>query len=548
MKNDTERLSGMYTRAFILLGGEPETASPRKKRRVRKRLNREDRELRAQPLLPELDDDAFFRALREADRRLDREAEKHLRAMNDLLSEFSPKIQEALSRLLDGTILSYLIRNGQEAEIRVLYGAFRCRLLLQDAEGSLPDGRPFYSLSLHREGKRFRVDCADGSEEGEPEEPFALTFAGIETVIEPFDCSQPEVCQDIPWQVLFHAATVLREKAESAFAEDACNPEELALLPLLDEVFRLFLSECGAYPLLRELATSYRLFSMEKLLNALETCNAKRARRYARKITSLFCDRSSEPLWRELYGRIRASQAGYPPLAEMECPADALASVRKQVQTLMEANGYEGAYPDFVKTGKISGLRMARSYGKDYLIALEKQVVFRVHLTETAYTPETLHLQTLSGTALLKTGEAAEDIYACLFRANGRRIFRAESFSLSPEEPDAEELALRLGVAVKRAELRRLTKEERKRVSTKPPFSGLWTFLFFLLFGGGLFSLLLNTGMLLLAIAVFLLAGQPEVIPSFFLEFPWWKTVVFAWVGFGGLMGLITAWGEWKER
>lgn len=505
MEIDTNRLAGMYTRAFILMRCAPETASPRKKRRVRKKLNRENRELRLHPLLSELDDDAFFRALREADIRRDREAEKQGQALKELLSDFSPKVQEALTRCLDGTTPSYLIRNGQETEIRLFYGAFRCRLLLQDAKANLSDGKPVYVFSLRREGERFRMNYAESGEEGEPENPSALTFSGIKAVIEPFDCSRREADQNLPWELLLHAAMDILEKAESTLAKESCNPEELALLPLLEEVFRLFLSECGAYPLLRELAASHGLSAMEKLLTAMETCSAKRARRYARKISSLLCDHRCEPLWREVYGRIRASQAGYPLLTELECSADTLADVRKQVQTQMKAHGYEGTYPDFAKINE------------------KKRTISRVHYIESVLCPDMLKLQYVSGTG--KAGETT-DMDSCLFRGRGRR-HRTGRIFIPFEEAKKELLAQCVGVAVKQAEKKRLTTEE-VRLSGGIPHRWAWTLLYLSIFFGAGIPVIL--ALFLLVWLVFgAILGQEGLLSELFADSVWWTTSLAVW-------------------
>ena len=61
-----------------------------------------------------------------------------------------------------------------------------------------------------------------------------------------------------------------------------------------------------------------------------------------------------------------------------------------------------------------------------------------------------------------------------------------------------------------------------------------------MLFGGGIFAVLMTLGMVLLSVvAIGLLDGFGE-LPQFLASVPWHYILLFCWLGFGLSMGIIT--------
>jgi len=93
--------------------------------------------------------------------------------------------------------------------------------------------------------------------------------------------------------------------------------------------------------------------------------------------------------------------------------------------------------------------------------------------------------------------------------------------------------------ACKKAELLKLTKEERNETS---PFDvsylKIFCFIFFVL--GFLFSILLNTGLLLLSFIICIALSQPETIPLIIFDRIWIKMFFLSWILFGGSLGIVT--------
>lgn len=136
---------------------------------------------------------------------------------------------------------------------------------------------------------------------------------------------------------------------------------------------------------------------------------------------------------------------------------------------------------------------MLTPYFQDYIVGLHKNTAYRIHCRE-SYCGE-LRLALLSGTELLRRGEEMGDIYSCMFNANGRRLLRETEWSTSMDDAASlSKLERQLRIAVKRAELKKLDKDEQEKSASgqlKPPkkmlrtllwLSGLWTVMWFALF------------------------------------------------------------------
>ncbi|MBQ5626140.1 MAG: DUF3878 family protein, partial [Paludibacteraceae bacterium] len=97
---------------------------------------------------------------------------------------------------------------------------------------------------------------------------------------------------------------------------------------------------------------------LEKISN---TTHEKKRDRLTNKLLALLNRRKYEPLWREIYKLISASQCGYPDAVPVLCNKEILHETREKIQKRMEAHGYSGNYPDFMKKGSINGLHSVTS-------------------------------------------------------------------------------------------------------------------------------------------------------------------------------------------
>ena len=272
-----------------------------------------------------------------------------------------------------------------------------------------------------------------------------------------------------------------------------------------------------SFPLFKALFIQY---GYSKLLPLIEKIENKIG--LCLNLTSQLLNKLSEvkyiDLWRDIYGKIQASQMEYP-CRRIE-NINRIHYIRKTIQKRMEGHGYSGDYPDFYKKGSINGLHVERSYGLTYFVFREKNVMFRVHFVEDEVDNH-LALEINIGTAMLKNGETVNNIYECSFDAKGKRLFHQTTqyeFRYEPIYRTVTDVATGSSIetivdaAVKRAELKRFTKEERKAYSEIG--NGILLNIDIALFGGLFFAVFMTLGFMLIAFLLCLFFGQLQEFPK----------------------------------
>lgn len=457
----------------------------------------------------------------------------------DILKEFAPETARLMKRLYEnGWEDMRMYPRGRDV-VTEFYGSdvWQCYLVLKDAEGC-PADLAELSLSernLAREGEWYVLSGTVWDYESEEERSVAIRFRDAEAKVEVYRAGSAEV-ESEPWELLRAIAGNILSKAEFC----GLNTAEEAALPLLRELAILsklnVFGEWEGLTGLTELKGYLRRYGHDrtvKLAGAVETVFGKeraRQRRIRRLLKEL--DRAVyEPVWRAIHADVLATQTEYPERTACDPGTERL---RLEITELLDAQGYSGTYPDFVKRGEVRGLRLEESRGEPYFICNEKNAVFRIHCTEHWFDGE-LMLFFQCGTELLREGEAAGDLHSCRFDAKGRRFFHTVLF----EAEYSEDLTLHVNAAVKKAELRKLSKAERK---ADVDIHGLSAALLVFLLGGGLFAVWMTAGMAAVTAVMTLIFAGAEAIPGILTDLPWWKLFAGCWVGFGGLMGLVTAW------
>jgi hypothetical protein len=283
-----------------------------------------------------------------------------------------------------------------------------------------------------------------------------------------------------------------------------------------------------SFPLLKQYFEKYGYKKALKIIKKMEKANIpyNKYQYFDNQLLNLLNTQAYEPLWRELYGKISVSQKEYP--TQYSAPEH----IKDKIQKLMEERGFTGTYPHFTKNGEITGVRLANSYGLSYFVFGEKNVVSFVDCIEEQF-GETTIIQFVSGTALLKNGETAEDIYSCTFNAKGRRLFNTTLYDIDSDNPETM-----VNIAVKRSQLDKLSKEEKECISVP---SALVTFLVAFFFFGGFFAIgfsaLFIPAMMLLTACI---DGWSMAVRGL-TEIPWGYMFVACWILFGGAKGILTA-------
>ncbi len=375
-----------------------------------------------------------------------------------------------------------------------------------------------------------------------------VSFEDAEVKITVFNPCSNDIASENPWDYLASLSNSICTKSD--FSEDYCNDNEKLLLPLLRDIVEVGYPnfEDNEARSLCELESLLNRYSCKKAIDLLYKFKKDRSvnksyfkvYKISRRLSNLLSQKKYEPIWREVFEKIKESQREYQSKAELLCDKKLLNDTRDEIRNFMEAKGYEGTYPDFVKYGEIKNVRLAQSYDMTYFAGFEKNVKYFVHCVESFEENDSLIIQFLCGTALLKKDDE-KDVFGCMFNAKGKRFFDVVSHRIPlNSEYDGEvcDLATAVSVTVKKTELLKLDKAEMKAYNgyTVPGFRYfLWIFVIF----GGLFGIGMTLVAMLIAANITFLFGTLADVLEMLKSIPWWLILTIGWIGYGGTMGII---------
>ena len=369
-----------------------------------------------------------------------------------------------------------------------------------------------------------------------------LCFTGAYVEVTSYNCTCEQFFVNNPWDCLHALAWCIKTKA--AFPGDHCNDREKTLLPLLKEIMMIGIKDPEhTYPLLTQLAREVGCDPL-KVEKTARTWNQKNWNQVSR----VLCGKEWEPLWREVYRRICHSQEGYPVRVEQCCKAEDLQKTRSALEEYFHSQGFSGQYPDFVKTGPISGVHLEESYDLVYFVANEKDASMYISCVETLGLQDRVAVQFICGIALKEKGREPLDLVSCQFDRKGRTYFRwvrdYDSFYTQEDQP-LERILHFARIAVKKVQLEKLTKEEKSHYSFGAA-EGLAWFWIWLLVGGGLFAAAMVAAFWVMGAVVMALFGYGDQIIPALSSVPWHYMLAFCWIGFGLPMGIISLIAKWK--
>lgn len=503
-----------------------------------------------------LDDDAFFALLKDCHEyeqaHRDQRNERFLEAVDGLNKDTVNVLRRVLlSQSLYGSIAvsvrdnSVLIKTG-----------FYQFLVLTGAEG-LPDVECTIRLCRNSE-----LSKRDGK--------YVLPFEASDGTVTEISFSDIEVRTEItradalsyyssPWE---HLVSIARRISNKEWLDqELYNESEKAILPLCNELTTLVgytidggtVLSAGGFPILKSFFEKYALTKAGKLLDKISSLevgrrNVRKLILLSQKLISVLNLKENEPLWRELYETLCASQSGYKTTAETGCDEQKLQKIRDKIERLMKSYGYTGTYPEFEKKAPLKGVHLTESYGLSYFVTAEKNAVYRIRCLEDCDDGK-LTVSFLYGTGLWKKDGEVTDFFSLTFNAKGKSRFGFVDFTTETvsENGVGGDLKEIVGIAVKKAEMKKLTKEEYA-LSRGALYSPVRHFLSVFLFMGGFFSILFTLGMMLFGVVMCLVEGKPGEILAVLTDFRIWGfTLIAGWVGFGGAMGIITVAAERRK-
>ena len=540
-------LAGMYAHGQVRLGEAPETAAPQKQKKIRRFLCRIYKD-RIAELPPEIaarlgadrSDGEVLTFLADCHRQMEELAMEKERRFEEAAAALSPAARGGLRSLAERNSWPEPTCRGAEWVTVLEDGIVRRRLIFRDLTGLPAEGIQWFDeVELTKEEDAYRLTLYDC----DPGETCVITFTDLSAETETFNALAGQGMEEGPWEYLTTVAWNILDKSR---IPGTLNERERDLLPLLAELNGLAmrghpLPKETEYPLLQKLAAEYGLSDIVENLARLGQIGWRdvKGTRLAKKILADLDRQPCEPLWRRVYEQIAASQADYPPWP-FPRESNEMAEIRRRVTDTLREAGYEGEWPDFRKIGPTRGIRLAESYGQTYFVGMEKRVESRIRCEECPWGAEEGVLEFWSGAALLKPGEETEDIFSCLFNAKGRRLFKVTRWPVTSSVENRTPPEFQATVAAKRAEVKRLTKEERRAVKQWQTKISPAVLIVIWLLAGLAFAVFSTAAMALLCGSILFISQPAAEAWEDFKGFPWWQTFLFEWVAFGGGMGLVT--------
>lgn len=517
--------------------------SPRNQKRARKKLEKlYEKQIAAFPdelrsaFSSENSDQSVMDFLRACREECDLRIKENRTPQGMLLAPLGEAVQRAMAFLLeeDGSVSICHLDDGKVELLEDMNAGYRCSVVLEDpiVKPECASWDYVNDAEIQREGDWYLLCAVD--DDGDRE---VLRFTRAHVEVTSYNCASEQFFWDDPWQLLHSLAWCITSKAN--LDGDYCNAREKALLPLLQEIQMIGIPKSNqTYPMLTQLAREVGC-NTPKFEKMVRSWN----RKSWNQVSRVLCNQEWEPLWREIYCRICHSQEEYPCRVEQRCKKEDVEQTRRSVEEYLHSRGFAGQYPDFVKKGPIAGMHLQESYDMAYFVGREKNATMYIHCVQTLGHRDRVAVQFLCGVASERKGNATKDVFSCLFDCKGRRYFRwvRDYVSYYAEEIQPLERTLKLAaVAVKKVQMQKLTKEE-KELYTYGSSEGLtFFFLWWFLIGGLLFAIAMTVGMWLVCALVMALFGYGSQIFSVLSDLPWHYAFVFAWLGFGLPMGIIS--------
>lgn len=533
--------------------GNPDNKSPREQNKIRKWVEKNYLNRAEYPdnikkyISKDINNFDFFDFLKSCYIRVKNEGTKQQQLFEKESADLSKEIQYSLLNLLEtGCSINDIRMCGND--IYLDYGecsSYQGSLIFKNVTGIHNQKIDYIYFdgigTFAKDEYGYRLAGLAKNWENDESFPVVLHFTDVDIETKIFNATSSFFYLD-PWEHLSDICTDIVRKQKD-FYNYEYNDKEKKLLPLMKEINALQWPQIAQkncvleFPLLKEYVESFGYDKIRKMIEKLEINFSDFNKRISinRSLPIMLNTKKYEPLWRSIYNSIADSQAEYPSIAEYCCHKQILYKRREEIQQFMFEHGYSGEYPDFVKCGNMKKVHLAESYGLTYFVGMEKNVEHHIHCIED-YSDGHLTIQFICGTAILKKNNSVEDAFSCCFNANGK------CFSNTIVCEDCDNIKQKVQIAVKKAELLKLTKEERRLCdngnSPTILISGVLMGLFF-----GVFMTL---GMMLFTILVTAISASPQEIPYILKEMPWLLLFIFASVGFGGAMSIVNYFAQRK--
>lgn len=545
--NYIELFALAYSVAEQVFDIEPIQASPRKQKKIRKWVNKTYIEGDDLPkkVLNFIDssrsDSEFFEFMVACSEHITQHGTWKRQLFEKVAIDFPEDVKRAFIHLFETMEYCETIEKQENKIIFTLdeSDAYKRKLILHTSEESFVDDFDILGFSdaqIIKEENGYKLICVAENFEKETSVPIRIFFEQATTEIEIYRADRRDF-NDNPWESLAFMAFDILEKND--LGTEYFNQKERDLIPLLKELRALSVwaplydEEIHNFKILKQYITKHNLLHLIPLVDKIAARNKNRPKSplLLLRLTSKLNEAICESLWRELYELVVDTQEEYADII-LSYNQEELNKIRFQIEETFHSLGYEGKYPNFNKKGAIKGIRLEESYNQTYFVGAEKNVQHIVQCRE-FFNCDTLNVQFICGTALLKKCETIDDVYSCCFNKNGRRLFK--KFCWDTENTD--NLNQFITIASKKAECTKLSKKEKELLG-----NGTVTWQYFIsmfIFAGSLFAILMTAAIfLILCLVTAIIVGFGSIL-DMIKQMPWWLFFAIGFVGFGGAMAIV---------
>lgn len=393
------------------------------------------------------------------------------------------------------------------------------------------------NCSLTKEDGIYKLTGEAASFDDEEFE-LTVTFTSAKTEIVSFNPTN-SFLTDTPWEQLLNISVsiIYKEEFEKSF-----NELEIKLLPLLKEIESLLVAfdkpDISA-PIFETLVKKHGFYELLPLVEKIKTksLSYKRKLFLTQKLTNKLNSIKYKSLWQEIFDLISESQKDYPFEIATKKSKGTITKFKNKVTDLMQEYGFNGVYPNFYKKSAIKGIRFFEAYNLSYTILNEKNVVHHIRCEEFINENRT-DISFIYGTEFLKHNQEMTDIDTCRFKCRGKKYTSYLKFDDFFESDKKIPLEEKIKIVTKKAELKKLSKEEKSKIlnvfgSLSDKFTlFLITFMLF----GFLFASLFIPAMMAFCAFMLWIDGMPVIIS----DIPWLIMYFVTWAASGISMGIVT--------
>lgn len=526
-RHHLNRLAYFYSFAQFLYGSGVKKSGSWPQRRAKKWFCKRQAETISQMpeavqayFLPEADEKVLFDFLafcyEENSRRMAEyfeEQDRILKPLGDKVVRIVRDIQDQWDE--DGESAGLFLEKDHVVILAVNDSAIIRRLILEDGILSPEVAERGYLMNIDEVKRENGWYIFYEEEDFVQREVLRFTMAQVQ--VQCVDCTKNSYNYSDTWMHLRGCASAILRK--SGLPGDYCNEQEKTLIPLLREITQFGTLE--GYPLLTAVAeeTVCRTPYFDKRL--------AKAQGKARASWNSGLNRAEyEPFLRAIYDKICQSQQGYPSQTDLYCDPQMLAETRSTISEFFYSQGFAGTYPDFYKTADIPGYRIAPGQHGNVLYWQVKNAQMFIRCEEHCTELGELWVHFNCGRSLTGKRPPVQDLFSCSCQDRGYRwsgVVWNHAFDRMLEGA---------AMAVKRVQLEKLTKAERKRYGNHH---------------GGMdqgsrvamaVAALALPVTLLLAMIMMVIYGEWEALEKMITEFPLWEILAVYAVIYGLPFGI----------